>query len=171
MCRRLPLAQLWLGLSSFLLLGGCWHGSSWCGAKTVCSRRVWFRVTWWGKVCEQHQECVFMFLRGWHLHYMSQTSGNPCCMALFEQQVLPEIPADSHPGSAHLPSWDPFFLGEERWGTQLWPFFPWAAQEVLIDGFYWACATVALLCCLCLGNRGASINSALHSWCGKVLLC
>lgn len=30
--------------------------------------------------------------------------GPQCCVALFEQQVWPEIPADSHPGSACLPS-------------------------------------------------------------------
>lgn len=81
-------------------------------------------------------ECVFMFLRGWHSHYVSWTSGSSCCAALFEQQVWPEIPADSHPGSAHLLSRDPFLLGEERRETQLWPFFPWAPQEVLADGFY-----------------------------------
>lgn len=49
-------------------------------------------------------ERVFMFLRGWHSHYVSWTLGNSCCMALFEQQVWPEIPADSCPGGACFPS-------------------------------------------------------------------
>lgn len=27
-------------------------------------------------------ECVLVFLWGWHLHYVSRTLGNSCCMAL-----------------------------------------------------------------------------------------